>query len=73
MFDYIAFKNYLAERGIKQSFIAQKIGISDGVMSALTVGRIKCDLEKYVDICKALAVPFGTFLNIDDSPLTKAD
>lgn len=67
MFDYVAFKNYLEENGYKQKFIAQKINLTDAVFSAIVTGKTRCSLEAYVGICKTLMVPFGTFLNTDDS------
>ena len=62
MFDYIAFKQYLDDNGIKQKFIAQQAQIADTVLSSILNGRYKCSLENYVNICRALALPFGSFI-----------
>lgn len=68
MFNYVAFKQYLNENGIKQKFIAQKTDIREFTFSAIVTGKIKCSLENYVNICKALEVPLGTFIDdLDES------
>ena len=67
MFDFVAFKAYLDENGIKQNFVAQKAQIADATLSAIATGRAKCTLENYVNICKALAVPFGKFIDANNS------
>lgn len=68
MFDFVAFKKYIEENGIKQKFVAQQAQIADATLSAIATGRVKCSLESYVAICKALSVPFGMFLDTDIQP-----
>lgn len=65
MFDYTAFKQYLEDNGYKQKFIAQRAGINEAAFSAIVTGKIKCSLENYVGICKALDLPFGSFINAE--------
>lgn len=67
MFDYIAFKKYLEDNGLKQRFVAQQVKITDAVLSAILTGRTKCSLENYVTICQTLSLPFGSF--IKDTPI----
>ena len=62
MFDFVSFKKFIEDNGYKQKFIAQKADVSEAVFSAILSGKTKCSLETYVNICKALDVPFGTFL-----------
>ncbi len=62
MFDFAAFKEYLENRGIKQTFVAQQIGISIANLNAILTGRQKCSLEQYVSLCHLFELPFGKFL-----------
>lgn len=67
MFDYVALKNYIDENGIKQCFVAQQAKLSDTLLSAIVNGRTKCTLDNYINICVALSVPFGTFINKENA------
>lgn len=58
----IRIKNYLIENGIKQSFLADKTGMSNSIISDICLGNRKIDCVEYYKICKALNVPFETFL-----------
>lgn len=55
-------KAYIAEKGVKQSFIAEAVGITDSTMSNICNGNIGIDVIRYAKICLALGVPFETFL-----------
>jgi transcriptional regulator with XRE-family HTH domain len=55
-------KQYLAENGIKQSFLAEKTGMSNATISDICNGNRKIDCVEYYKICKALNVPLETFL-----------
>ena len=68
MFDYVALKKYIDDTGLKQKVFAQKAMMTQATMSAIINGRVKCSLDNYVNICKALAVPFGTFINEEPTP-----
>ena len=48
-------KDYLKERGLKQGFVAKKMGISDSNFSAHINGRRKFT----ADFALAVATPFG--------------
>ena len=65
MFDYIALKQYLDDKGLKQKFIAEKTGISETALSAILAGKRKCSLDEYIKLCQFLAVPFMSFTNND--------
>jgi transcriptional regulator with XRE-family HTH domain len=55
-------KDYLESNGIKQSFVAEKVGIPASQLSEIcNKGRI-IDCTIYYKICKVLNVPFETFL-----------
>ena len=54
-------KEYLKSHGIKQSFVAGKIGVTSQKMAQIIGGKnINC--VTYYKICKALGVPFEMFL-----------
>lgn len=55
-------KEYLKANGIKQTFLAEKVGIDKSRLSDIcNNGRI-IDCELYYKICKALNVPLETFV-----------
>lgn len=53
---------YLKEKGIKQSFIAEKLGFTDSKLSGICNGQRGITCVDYARICKALGVEYGTFL-----------
>ena len=72
IFDVARLRNYLLVHGIKHSFLAQKIGVSNSVMCAILQRRFKCSVARYIAICKALAIPYETFINADSHRCTDA-
>ncbi len=56
-------KNYLNEKGIKQTFLAQKTGLTDSVVSDICINGRKVECTEYYRICKALDVPYETFID----------
>ena len=59
-------KAYLAENGIKQSFLSEKTGISNDVLSKILAGTRDLKAIEYARICRALKVDFETFIYEDD-------
>ena len=57
-----AIRDYLTDKGIKQSFIVEKTGINHPALSLILQDRRKLDITEYYKICKALEVPLDTFL-----------
>ena len=55
-------KNYLNENGIKQTFLAQKSGLTDSIISDICIHDRKIDCIEYYRICKALNLPLDYFL-----------
>lgn len=55
-------KKYLDENGIKQAFIAEKVGLTPSQMSDICIHDRKIECVVYFKICKALNVPFETFI-----------
>lgn len=53
---------YLTENGIKQSFVAEKVGIEPSRMSGICKKGRNIDCVLYYKICKVLNVPFETFM-----------
>lgn len=54
--------NYLNEHGIKQNFVAQKMGISSPTFSSRLHGRLKFDADFAVAVSKALGIDADIFL-----------
>lgn len=55
-------KEYLTANGIKQAFVAERVGITRVRMSEICNKGTKIDCELYYKICKALNVPLETFV-----------
>lgn len=45
---------YLEEHGIKQSWLAQKTGLTDNMISGILNGKRKMTADEFVRICKAI-------------------
>jgi transcriptional regulator with XRE-family HTH domain len=58
-----AIKNFLEERGIKQSFLKKHLGISTSTVNAMLNGNRGISAEEYFKICTALKVPLDYFAN----------
>jgi len=54
-------KAYLDSHGIKQTFLAEKTGFSDCMISDICLGNRKIEVTEYYRICKALNVPLDYF------------
>ena len=55
-------KKYLDDNGIKQTFVADKVGISVSQMSDICNRARSIDCVVYYGICNVLNVPYDTFL-----------
>ena len=55
-------KNYISERGIRQSFVAEKVNVPSSALSKMLAGEQTIDVITYYGICKTLDVPLETFL-----------
>lgn len=58
-----AIKQYLDERGIKQTFLAEKTNLSVSKINAILNGNRGLLAEEYFMICEVLGVPIETFIN----------
>lgn len=58
-------KEYLIANGIKQSFIAEQVGITKSKMSDICNKDRIIDCVTYYKICKALNVPMETFITVE--------
>ena len=54
---------YLEDKGIKQSFLSYKTGLSTGAISAILRGKQKLLIDDYIAICKALDVSLQFFID----------
>lgn len=55
-------KEYLKSNGIKQSYVADEVGITDSLMSAICNKDRAIDCLVYYKICKLLNVPYEYFI-----------
>lgn len=55
-------KDYLNSHGIKQSFVADKMGISDSNFSAHMNGRLRFTADFAIAVSRALGVSVDIFL-----------
>ena len=60
---YEKIKVYIEHAGIKQNYIAEKIGVSPAVLSAMLTGKRNIIAEEYFSICAALGVSVGMFID----------
>lgn len=58
-------KKYITEKGIKQTYIAEKTGISSQVINAILNGNRKIEANEYFEICKALDRPLDFFFSLN--------
>lgn len=56
-----AIKNYLNQNGIKQAFVADKVGITPGQMSDICNKERTIDCVLYYKICRVLNVSLDLF------------
>ena len=54
---------YLLDNGIKQVFVAERVGLSKPQMSDICKKDKSVDCVTYYKICKLLNVPFEMFLS----------
>lgn len=55
-------KAYIVDHGIKQTFLAQKIGLTDYAFSDVLSGQRKLNAIEYYKLCQALGVPMEYFI-----------
>lgn len=55
-------KSFIEEKGIKQSYIADRTGIKRDALCTSLQGKRKLPVDEYQKICIALEVPFGFFM-----------
>lgn len=55
-------KKYMDAKGIKQTFLADKTGMSTQIVNAILNGNRKIEAVEYYSICKALDRPLNYFM-----------
>lgn len=55
-------KRYLDDNGIKQTYLAQKLGLFDSTVSDMLSGKRNITAVEYYKICKAINVPMEKFV-----------
>lgn len=59
----VIIKKYMTEKGIKQTFLAEKMGVSSQVINAILNENRKIEAYEYFEICKALDRPLDYFFS----------
>jgi transcriptional regulator with XRE-family HTH domain len=54
-------KQYMKENGIKQSYVAEKMGLSPQVLGQILNENRKIEVQEYCDMCMALGVDISKF------------
>lgn len=52
---------YLKDRGIKQSWLAEKVGLPVTTLNGIINGKVQLKADLFIQICQALEVPPETF------------
>ena len=55
-------KKYMDAKGIKQTFLADKTGMSTQIVNEILNGNRKIEAVEYYSICKALDRPLNYFM-----------
>lgn len=58
-------KAYLADNGIKQSFLSEKTDIPAPILSAILSGDRRIEIMEYYKICTALKVDMNMFVSAE--------
>lgn len=61
-------RKYLQENGIKQTFIAQQIGIPNTSLNSMLLEKQRISVEMYARICEVLGVPLTEFVGDEQRP-----
>ncbi len=59
-------KKFMEERGVKQSFLKEQLGMTASTVNALLNGNRGISAEEYFKICDALKVPLEFFRGDSD-------
>lgn len=54
--------DYLESKGIKQTFICEKTGMTPQALGAALKRERKIDIDEYIAICDALDLPYDYFI-----------
>ena len=54
-------KNFIKENGIKQTFLASRLGVSTSTLNAMLNGNRNITAEEYFKICEILNVSVEAF------------
>lgn len=69
---YEKISDYIKQNGIKQTFIADKCGLTKQKLYNLLHGRNRISVEDYEAICEALSVPFDFFCEDTTNPASSS-
>ena len=66
-------KKYMDAKGIKQTFLADKTGMSTQIVNAILNGNRKIEAVEYYSICKALDRPLNYFMEEEKTQAHKTN
>ena len=61
---YKELKSVIDERGLKQNYVAQKIGITPNYLGQILNGNSKLSTDVAIKAAKVLGLPLDVFLNL---------
>ncbi len=64
---------YISSRGIKQTYISQKTGISQDAVSRILNGTRRISADEFLSICAALEIDTNIFRNLGAVPGANSD
>ena len=58
---------YIKETGIRQSFIARNVGLSDNAVSLICNGRRKMSADEFVKVCQVIGKTPNDFMEVEET------
>lgn len=64
--DMCAMRECVKQSGLKQKYIAERIGIAEKTLSYVLTSRSKCTVGVYAGLCNVLGKPLSEFIRHDE-------
>lgn len=65
VFDVGALRESVRASGLKQKYIAERVGVAEKTLSYMLTGRTKFPVEVYAEVCNVLGQPITAFVKND--------
>lgn len=66
LLDVAALRESVRASGLKQKYIAEKVGVAEKTLSYMLTGRTKLPVGVYANICAVLGRPITAFVKVAD-------